>query len=122
MKVNVASNPRIRFCRAESYLIEGPPDKERLESLGRRFHQALHRIASKRGWTGAVDFCDPAKVLRLPGCVNWKDPKNPKPVQVMFENPARFDPSDLDEILPPLEDGPRVFSIGSQESRPGTQV
>lgn len=80
-------------------LIEKPEDGALIGALGRRFHGALHHIASERGWTGAVDYCDHAKVLRLPGCVNWKDPANPKRVRLVHEDPARFDPSDLDEFL-----------------------
>jgi hypothetical protein len=85
-------------------LVASVDDKALLESLGRRFHKALHQIAAKRGWTGAVDYCDPAKVLRLPGCVNYKDANHPQPVRVVYQNEARFTLSDLGEVLPPLTD------------------
>jgi hypothetical protein len=56
----------------------------------------------KHGWSGAVEYCDPAKVLRLPGTANWKELTNPKPVRVVDEDYARFDPVELDELLPSL--------------------
>ena len=84
----------------EPLLIEKPSDKVLLASLGRRFHEGLHHIACARGWSGAVDYCDLAKVLRLPGCINWKDVLKPQPVRFVHEDPARFDPRELDDLLP----------------------
>lgn len=98
----------------EPLLIEKPEDGVLLESIGRRFHLALREIASERGWTGAVDYCDVAKVLRLPGCDNWKDPNNPKPVRVVHEDPARFDPADFEEFLPHRGECTNVFVSTTQ--------
>jgi hypothetical protein len=98
----------------EPFIIEGEEDGTRLEALNRRFHAALHTIASGRGWTGAVDYCDPAKVLRLPGCVNFKDPTDPKLVHIAFENPARFNLSELEEVLPPLQGNTVAISARSR--------
>jgi hypothetical protein len=100
----------------EPLLVTTPEDAALLESLGRRFHSALQSIAGCRGWTGAVDYCDPAKVLRLPGCVNWKDARNPKPVRLAFECPARFNVSELDELLPQLVGATKVPSVNRTES------
>ena len=102
--------------------LEGPEAKSRLDALGRRFHASLHQIAAERGWTGAVDYCDVAKVLRLPGCINWKDPSSPKPVVLKYENEASFNPSDLDEVLLPLENSRRVFQISSLAASTGADV
>ncbi|HWR50331.1 MAG TPA: hypothetical protein VN428_04450 [Bryobacteraceae bacterium] len=94
--------PAILF--KEPLILAEPEDRQLLESLGRRFHRALHGIASERGWPGAVDYCDLGKVLRLPGCVNWKDTANPKPVRLILQDDsARFNLADLDEWLPPVD-------------------
>ena len=75
----------------EPFLVTTPDDRRLLDSYTRRFHQALHDIACAHGWTGAVDYCDLAKVLRLPGCLNWKNPQEPKVVRVVHDDPeARF--------------------------------
>ena len=92
--------PAILF--REPMLVVDSKSRLLLEKLSRRFHLALHRIAAKHGWTGAVEYCDPAKVLRLPGTANWKDVMRPKPVKLVEEDAARFNPSELDEWLPPL--------------------
>ena len=107
----------------EPLLLDKPEDRILLESLQRRFHDALHRIASERGWTGTVDYCDLAKVLRLPGCVNWKDVTKPQPVRVVHEDPARFDPSDLQEFLPESEQRVKVFfGTRNEETCDGVEV
>jgi hypothetical protein len=85
----------------EPFIVATVEDRLLLESLSRRFHGVLHDIASQRGWTGAVEFADVAKVLRLPGTLNYKDPAHPKCVRVLYENGARFTIRDLDDLLPP---------------------
>ena len=99
----------------EPFPLDSPEARSQVESMGRRFHSALDRIASERGWTGAVDYCDLAKVLRLPGCTNWKDPSAPKLVVLDAETPARFNLTELEEILPQIENRRRVFSAGTPD-------
>jgi hypothetical protein len=87
------------------FIINTRADRDHLESLSRRFHQALAQIAAEKGWPGAVEFCDLAKVLRLPGTINSKDKKHPKSVRVVEENAARFDIAELDRRLPAIVGG-----------------
>lgn len=94
----------------EPLVLETDQDREDLDLLNRRYHQALHQIASKYGWPGAVDRCDLAKIIRLPGTVNGKDPEHRMPVRIVGENPARYNVSDLEELLPELE-GPKLFAV-----------
>jgi hypothetical protein len=51
--------------------------------------------------------------LRLPGTINWKDVTNPKPVRVVEEAAARFNPSELDEWLPPLLENQQHFTTST---------
>jgi P4 family phage/plasmid primase-like protien len=85
-------------------------DRLRLNTVGRRYHEALHQIAAAKGWPGAVDFCDLAKVIRLPGTINAKDPAAPVPVMIAAEHPARYNLGDLEELLPEI-DGPKLFAV-----------
>ena len=94
--------------------------KLQFEELIQRYHLALHRIAARHGWTGAVEYCDLSKVLRLPGCVNWKDPLHPKRVEITNESPARFTLYDLNELLPPLEK--RTIANGVDASAPEARI
>ena len=60
----------------EPLLIVDDQSRALLETLGRRFHLALHQIACRHGWTGAVEYCDLAKVLRLPGASTGRTHKS----------------------------------------------
>jgi hypothetical protein len=84
--------------------------------LGRRFHQAFHLLACDRGWPGAVEYCDLAKVLRLPGTLNFKDLKRPQPVTIHAEDAAAFTVTDFDDLLPPQENL-RAAGVWIQDSK-----
>ena len=84
----------------EPFITESPTDRNLLDSLNRRFHHALQSIATERCWRSAVDFCDLAKVLRLPGTLNAKDVRNVRPVRVVEQNESRFNIFELDRLLP----------------------
>lgn len=98
----------------EPFVIENDDGRERLETLGRRYHEALIRIASRRGWTGAVDYCDLAKVIRLAGSVNLKDQAAPAAVRFQSMTPTRFNISDLEEMLPEVAPSRQVAVAGGQ--------
>jgi hypothetical protein len=101
----------------EPYEIQTDEERQRLDAIGRRYHEALQRIAAGRGWTGAVDYCDLAKVIRLPGTINAKDPANPMPVRIVGENPSRYNVGDLEELLPEVG-GPKLFAISRAPTKP----
>jgi P4 family phage/plasmid primase-like protien len=103
----------------EPFVIRNQEDRDRLNALGRRYHDALHRIAASHTWTGAVDFCDLAKVIRLPGTVNGKDPKAPVAVRFASETTARYNISDLEEILPEFA-GRNLFAAAPATSAGAT--
>ena len=44
---------------------------------------------------------DSARVLRVPGTQNWKDPANPKPVKILYTSGAEYPPEDLEGALAP---------------------
>jgi hypothetical protein len=107
--------PMIRFN--EPLVITSPADRALVESIGRRYHAVLHRIGSEKGWPGATDYCDLAKVLRLPGTVNYKDPANPQAVTFLYNRDVRFTLSDLEELLP-VEPGEKPKSIAADSNIP----
>jgi len=48
---------------------------------------------------------DSARVLRVPGTQNWKDPSNPKPVRILYSSGASHAPEDLETALLPFASG-----------------
>ena len=91
--------PMLRFKKP--LVIQTSSERTLLENYSRRFHNALHRIASQRGWTGAVEYADPSKILRLPGSFNFKDNDHPRLVEVLYERQNGFTLDELDDVLPP---------------------
>ena len=75
-------------------------DEERRDTANLAFRwQSLLRLnASARGW--AFDrLADLARVLRVPGTRNCKDPANRKPIEIYRQTDRRYNPSDLAEFL-----------------------
>jgi len=78
-------------------------DDERREAaaLVHRWHTLLRDNARTRGWT-YERLADLARILRVPGTTNCKDPYNPKPVVLHSHNHRRYNPSDLAEYMDDL--------------------
>lgn len=76
-------------------------DEERREAIGilNRWHTMIRYRCAARGW--AYDrLSDLARVARVPGTSNMKDPANPKPVRVIAANPdRRYNLSEFEEYV-----------------------
>jgi hypothetical protein len=82
----------------EPYVFDGDDDRQAIASLVSRWHTLLSLNASSRGW--AYDrLADLARVLRIPGTQNLKDPANPKDVTVHSFADRRYCLSDFQEFL-----------------------
>src|ERR1035437_8965475 len=79
-------------------------DEERRDAanLALRCQSLLRLNAAARGWT-FDRLADLARVLRVPGTLNFKDPANPKAVEIHLQTDRRYNPSDLAEYLEDLE-------------------
>ncbi len=83
------------WCFKEAEAIQSPADIDRIEGFNRRLATLLG------GDPVAVDL---ARVLRLAGTVNHKDPRQPVPVRVIeLEASRQYNLSDFDDFLPALE-------------------
>lgn len=82
----------------EPYIFDGDDDRQAVASQVSRWHTLLCLNASSRGW--AYDrLSDLARVLRIPGTQNLKDPANPKEVTVHSFTDRRYNLSDFEEFL-----------------------
>ena len=63
-----------------------------------RWHTMLGRNAAARGWS-YDRLSDLARVLRIPGTLNHKDPKHPKEVKLLWAADRRYNLSDFEEFL-----------------------
>jgi hypothetical protein len=82
----------------EPLIFESDQERHDAGNLALRWQSLLRLNASTRGW----DFdrlADLARVLRIPGTQNCKDPRNPKPVSIHSQTDRRYNPSDFAEFL-----------------------
>ena len=82
----------------EPYIFDNHDERKDAARLIARWQTLLRLNAAARGW--AFDrLADLARVLRIPGTVNAKDPANPKPVTLFSHTDRRYNPSDFEEWL-----------------------
>jgi hypothetical protein len=82
----------------EPWIFETSDERREAAILVSRWQTLLRLNASTYGW--AFDrLADLARVLRIPGTQNGKDPAHPKPVSIHSQTDCRYNPSDLVEFL-----------------------
>jgi hypothetical protein len=82
----------------EPFVFENDQEREDAARLIARWHTLLRLNAAARGW--AFDrLSDLARVLRIPGTINGKDPANPKQVTVDRSTDRRYNFCDFEEVL-----------------------
>lgn len=82
----------------EPYLFDTDQERNWAASVVLRWQTLLRFNAANRGW--AFDrLADLARVLRVPGTLNHKDPARPKPVTVHQVTGCRYNLSDLEDYL-----------------------
>lgn len=95
----------------EPLFLNEPDDRAAAETLLARYRQHRDRVAALRGWRlDAVH--DLARVLRLPGTRNVKNPDAVREVRILESNALRYNVTELLDALPPLEIETPVPSTG----------
>lgn len=86
----------------EVWTFDTPEEKSRAKDILTRLQGYIRQRAQANGWhlDSVQDLC---RVMRLPGTVNRKIPTEPVWAQVIEHNDCRYDPAELDELLPVLE-------------------
>ena len=82
----------------EPWIFASAEDRQAAAAFVSRWHTLLRDTASQHGWS-YERLADLARVLRVPGTTNCKDPVNPKPVVIYTQTDLRYNPSDLTEYL-----------------------
>jgi hypothetical protein len=82
----------------EPLVFDSGEERNATADLIARWQNLLRLNAASRGW--AFDrLADLARVLRIPGTLNHKDPGNPKAVSIHSNAGRRYNPSDFAELL-----------------------
>jgi hypothetical protein len=80
------------------WIFGGADERKNASALSTRFQTLLQYNSNQRGW--AFDkLSDLARVLRIPGTVNAKDPGNPRDVEVYSIGGRRYTPDQIRKYL-----------------------
>lgn len=73
-------------------------------TVWKQMAESLKQVALNHGLVGFDPVCtaDAARILRVPGTFNWKDPAQGKPVQVVKASPQDIDAAAMAEALAPF--------------------
>ena len=82
----------------EPYLFDSEEDRQRVARLLDRWHSLLRLNAAAKGWV-YERLSDLARILRIPGTKNLKDPAHPKEVTVLEHGGTYYNLSDFDDLL-----------------------
>jgi len=82
----------------EPWIFEGENERRAAARVAYRWHSMLRDRASQPGWT-YDRLADLARVLRVPGTRNCKDPSTPKPVVIHSQSDNRYNPAEVVEYL-----------------------
>lgn len=82
----------------EPWTLETPQERQEAAALARRLQGVVRTAAEAQGWT--VDAtADLARVLRVPGTMNTKDPAAPRPCEFhSLAEDRRFNPMDFEDL------------------------
>lgn len=82
----------------EPLIFENNAERDAAARLATRWNTMLRLNAAARGW--ALDrLSDLARVLRIPGTLNRKEPQNPKPVVIHAQSDRRYSLADFEKLL-----------------------
>lgn len=82
----------------EAWMFESAEERQRAMALHLRWHTHIQTLARQKGYS-YKRLADLARVLRVAGTQNWKDPLNPKPAEITSLTEHRYNPSDFEELL-----------------------
>jgi putative DNA primase/helicase len=86
----------------ECWMFDTTEEKERAKNLLTRLQGYIRQQAQANGWKldAVQDLC---RVMRLTGTLNIKIPEKPVLAQVIEQSDIYYDPSEIEELLPAME-------------------
>lgn len=74
-------------------------ERQAAKALSKKFQQFIIKQGEQEGWK-LDDTSDLARMLRVPGSKNWKDPNHPVEVEILKLDPSRrYLPSDFEDFV-----------------------
>jgi len=98
----------------EDYLVENEEDRAAAKIFVANFHEGVNRFFAPVEFDHTQDL---ARVLRLPGFTNLKDPDNPLPVEILYiEADLRYTREQIISVSVSRGRSTKEFNIGSLQS------
>lgn len=94
----------------ELWMLDTEAERLKAANLCRGWSATFKKRAALKGWTIDSVF-DLARIMRLPGSMNVKDPKNPKPVTIIETSPTRLEVSQIEELVKETAEAPAAMVV-----------
>jgi len=86
----------------EPWELESPDERKHATQLLQSLQAVVRQNAARQGWK--IDTTsDLARVLRVPGTINHKLPDSQVQAQVIEQSEIRYNPTDIEDLLPAVE-------------------
>lgn len=96
--VHTGNGLHVYWLLREPWMFEADEERNRAAAIVYRLQTLLRTRAASRGWS-FDRLADLARVLRIAGTSNCKEPDDPKPVSVQSCSDRRYNIGDLEEYL-----------------------
>jgi len=99
MVVGTGHGIHVYWLFRERFLTARPADNAAAAELAERWQRWLLRGMQGKGWSLDMTW-DLARILRVPGTMNWKDKAHPLPVALLENNNTQYDWLELSKHIP----------------------
>jgi hypothetical protein len=96
--VRTGNGLQVWWLFKEPEVFSNSEERQRAVSILARLHTLLRVRAAAKGWS-YDKLGDFARIVRIPGTINAKDPANPNEVVVQADSDRRYNLADLEEYL-----------------------
>lgn len=86
----------------EPWTFDSPEERSRASELLRTLQAVIKNNAAGKGWK-LDTTADLARILRVPGTMNRKIPDSPVMAQVIEQSDIRYNPTEIEDLLPAVE-------------------
>lgn len=115
MAVDSGHGLHVYWAFNEPFFIQSDEDRARACTLARRWNNTMRQLARSRGWDIDSTF-DLARVFRVPGTTNRKNPKDERPVTIIHHAPIqRYTPDMIEARFQDNDERHSLYEKGTRQ-------
>ncbi|UCE04454.1 MAG: primase C-terminal domain-containing protein [bacterium] len=96
--INSGYGLHVYWVFKEAWYFNEPEERKKARLLSDKFQNTLIQMAKEKGWD-LDKTSDLVRLLRVPGTYNYKNPHDPKLVEIINSNNNRYNPEDFEPFL-----------------------